>query len=174
MSDRIVLVAHDSNWAYQFEIEADLIKRALPGVLRNIEHIGSTSIAAVIVAKPIIDMLLIVDDLAELDAQSPQLEQLGYEAKGESGIPGRRYFRKDSSDGVRTHHLHAFATGSPHIARHLDFRDYLRSAPLVAAEYARLKERLATRFTDDRIGYTDGKTAFITQIESDAAKWRKE
>lgn len=37
---------------------------------------------------------------------------LGYEAMGEFGIPGRRYFRKTTSFGVRTHHVHNLSSGS--------------------------------------------------------------
>jgi GrpB-like predicted nucleotidyltransferase (UPF0157 family) len=52
--------------------------------------------------------------------------------------------------------------------RHLLFRDYLRSHPETAQEYARLKKRLANEFGRDREGYTEAKTPFITAIEKKA------
>jgi GrpB-like predicted nucleotidyltransferase (UPF0157 family) len=94
-------------------------------------------------------MLAVVQDLAVLDAFSPRVEQFGYEAMGEFGISGRRHFRRDNPTAQRTHQLHAFAEGSPRIALHLAFRDYLRAHADVAAEYATLKRRLAERHPDD-------------------------
>src|SRR3546814_8745866 len=96
-------------------------------------HIGSTSIPG-IHAKPIIDMLAVTSDLSLLDGCESRIASLGYEALGEFGIPGRRYFRKDNSTGERTHKIHAFRTGSPKITRHLQFRDYLIAPPAVARD----------------------------------------
>jgi GrpB-like predicted nucleotidyltransferase (UPF0157 family) len=52
--------------------------------------------------------------------------------------------------------------------RHLLFRDYLMSHPETAQEYERLKRELAAQYRDDRSGYTDAKTEFITSIEQKA------
>src|SRR3546814_9547675 len=111
-------------------------------------HIGSTSIPG-IHAKPIIDMLAVTSDLSLLDGCESRIASLGYEALGEFGIPGRRYFRKDNSTGERTHQIHAFRTGSPQITRHLQFRDYLIAHPAVARDYDVLKRRLAALFPAD-------------------------
>ena len=93
---------------------------ALRGVVVALHHIGSTSIPGIF-AKPIIDILLEVSDLEKLDKQSHALVALGYERLGEFGIVGRRYFRKNSASGIRTHHVHAFQTGNAEIERHLAF-----------------------------------------------------
>lgn len=135
-----------------------------------IDHIGSTAIPG-IHAKPIIDMLAVTDDLALLDEETSRLEALGYEAMSEFGIPGRRYFRRNNSAGERTHQIHAFQAGSPQIARHLSFRDYLRAHPAAAREYDALKQRLAQAHPNDIGAYTDGKDAFIRDIDSRAAAW---
>jgi GrpB-like predicted nucleotidyltransferase (UPF0157 family) len=92
---------------------------------------------------------------------------------GEFGIKGRRYFRKTSKDGVRTHQIHAFAVGSPEIDRHLAFRDYLRSHIDEAQRYGRLKQELARQFLTDIDGYSDGKTEFIREIEQRVGFCRK-
>jgi GrpB-like predicted nucleotidyltransferase (UPF0157 family) len=84
---------------------------------------------------------------------------------GEFGIESRRYFRKTSSQGVRTHQIHSYTVGSPQIDRHLAFRDYLRSNPNEAQEYAKLKQDLAQRFAINIEGYADAKTDFIREIE---------
>ena len=87
---------------------------------------------------------------------------------GAFGIEGRRYFRKITPDGVRTHHLHVYEAASPHIARHLAFRDYLRAHPAKAQEYSDLKRRLTSGETPSWDGYMDGKDPFIKQTEAEA------
>jgi GrpB-like predicted nucleotidyltransferase (UPF0157 family) len=132
---RVIVVPPDPSWPAAFEAAAAEVRAALGENLVQVHHIGSTAIPG-IWAKPIIDQLAVVRDLAKLDEQSPRLVELGYEAMGEFGIPGRRYFRRDDAAGVRTHQIHAFAAGSEHVLRHLAFRDFMRGHPALAAEYS--------------------------------------
>lgn len=163
------VLPHDPAWATAFDTEA-LAIRASIDALSQVHHIGSTSIPGIL-AKPIIDMLGVVVSLDGIDAQSRAFEILGYEVMGAFGIEGRRYFRKVSGSGVRTHHLHVFASGSPHIARHLAFRDYLRAHVEVAAEYSALKAKLTQDGSASWDGYIDGKDPFIKRVERDALLW---
>jgi GrpB-like predicted nucleotidyltransferase (UPF0157 family) len=182
----IVVVPHDPSWADEFDRSSRAVAEALGGrddgavsagaaSVVEIHHIGSTAIPG-IYAKPVIDMLAVVadnaDGVARLDACNARMAQLGYEAMGEFGIPGRRYFRRDDpATGVRTHQVHAFARGSPDVERHLAFRDYLRVHPADAAAYCALKRRLtATPIGVD--AYCDGKDAFIKDVERRALAWR--
>lgn len=168
----IVLVPHDTAWAAAFAREAAAIAAALADLPVELQHIGSTAIPE-IVAKPVLDLLAVVPRVASLDTRTDRLAALGYEALGEFGIPGRRYFRKDSAAGMRTHQLHAFDAGSPEAQRHLDFRDYLRAFPAEAAAYATLKQHLARRHRNDGRAYSDGKTEFVRAVERRAAAWRR-
>lgn len=167
---RYQVVPHDPVWKQQYAREAELIASALNGMAAKLHHIGSTAIPD-IAAKPIIDILIEVDDLRELDARSSAMEQLGYEAMGEFGIPGRRYFRKNDTSGIRTHQIHAFETGSPGAVRHLAFRDYMIAHPAAAQAYGALKERLAQQHPDDFEAYMDGKDALIKEHEAKALAW---
>jgi len=171
MSFPPVIELHCEEWKDDFAREAANVRVALGSVLRAIHHIGSTAVLG-LRAKPVIDMLADVDCLATLDARAESMVGLGYEVMGEFGIPGRRYFRKSNSAGTRTHHLHAFATGSPHIARHLAFRDYLRTHSVTAAEYGALKLRLASTCGGDMEAYIAGKEAFVQRVEQEALEWR--
>ncbi|MEA3209531.1 MAG: putative acetyltransferase [Chthoniobacter sp.] len=166
---RVFLVPHDPGWAEAFARESLSIAETIGDVLVTVHHIGSTAIPG-IHAKPIIDMLAVVRDLSLLDERSPRLEALGYEARGEFGIAGRRYFRK--GDRARTHQIHAFAIGSPQIERHLAFRDFMRAHPVHARQYDALKRRLAEMHPDDIASYTDGKDGFIAEMDAKAAAWR--
>ena len=166
----IQVVSHDPTWAEKFEVEAKRIGKTLGEAAARIHHIGSTAIPK-IKAKPIIDILLEVTSLEALDEKSPMLEASGYEAKGEFGIPGRRYFRLDDPGGMRTHQIHAFEMGVANVVRHIAFRDYMRAHPLVAEEYGALKERLAHAYPHDMAAYMDGKDAFVKEHERRALLW---
>ena len=90
---------------------------------------------------------------------------------GEFGIAGRRYFRRDNADGDRTHQVHTFQSGSPHIQRHLAFRDFMRAHPKLANQYADLKRSLAEAHPHDMVAYMGGKDAFIKKMEAKALTW---
>jgi len=128
MARPLIVSSPQVDWSADFTREQARISAVLRDINHEIHHIGSTSIQG-IYAKPIIDMLLLVEDLDELDARSHHLERAGWEVKGAYGIPERRYFRRHSAEGVRTHHLHAFVRGSHGALRHLAFRDYMNSHP---------------------------------------------
>ncbi len=167
---RVEVVPHNPEWRSQFASEATQIKTALRDTLLAIHHIGSTAIPG-IYAKPIIDLLGVVTDLAALDSHIPHLEGLGYEAMGEFGIPGRRYFRKHHPNGDRSHHLHVFQQGSPEITRHLAFRDYLIHHPDDARAYSQLKQTLAQQHPHDIEAYMDGKDPLIRAIDTKASQF---
>jgi GrpB-like predicted nucleotidyltransferase (UPF0157 family) len=72
---------------------------------------------------------------------------------------------------VRTEQVHTFAADSPHVRRHLAFRDYLHAHEQIAQEYSQLKQRLVAAHPLDLEAYMDGKDAFIRQTEAAAMEW---
>ena len=62
LSSRILIVDYDPQWPELFAREADRIRSVLGRLALRIEHAGSTSVPG-LAAKPIIDMLLVVDRL---------------------------------------------------------------------------------------------------------------
>ena len=167
---KLEVVPHDPAWRMAFETESMLIVNALGKNVIDIFHIGSTSVPG-IYAKPVIDSLVKVDDIADVESRSAEMEGLGYEVKGEFGIPGRRYFRKDNAAGIRTHQIHVFENGSPQIGRHVAFRDFMLAHPGEAHEYSELKRRLAEKYPGNPDSYMDGKESFINEIDRRAALW---
>jgi GrpB-like predicted nucleotidyltransferase (UPF0157 family) len=168
----IHVAPYDPRWSIEFVAEAVRIRSALGAMACAVHHIGSTAISGIF-AKPIIDILLEVADIQKLDSRSSDLDDLGYEAKGEFGIAGRRYFRKESPTGVMTHQIHAFERGSPAVERHLAFRDYMIAHPLIAQSYSLLKQRLAAAHPYDIEAYMDGKDSFIKAHEAKAIIWNR-
>jgi len=171
MTRKIEVVPHNPNWAAMFQAEADQLTPIFGSEAVAIEHIGSSAIPG-IKAKPIIDILVAVKDIEQVDDFNEQMIALGYEPRGEFGIPGRRYFSTGHTDADRPRHVHAFQSGNPQVARHIDFRDYMRAHPDDAQAYSRLKETLAEKFPNDVESYTGGKSDFIHEIDRKAAEWK--
>lgn len=166
----IKVVNHHPHWGRDYQIEEQSIRTILQDEWVNSFHIGSTSVPG-LQAKPIIDMLLVVNDINKLDSFSSQFQGIGYEVLGEFGIIGRRYFRK--GEDHRTHQIHAFQYNNIYeIERHIAFRDYLRQHPEVCIEYGTLKSKLAEQYPHDINGYGDGKSDFVKRVEKAAIKWR--
>jgi len=165
----IKVVDYNQNWISDYQKEEHSIRSILQEELVKSFHIGSTSVSG-LKAKPIIDILLVVNDIHKLDSFSKQFQEFGYEVMGEFGITGRRYFRKGGDH--RTHQIHAFQYSKiEEIERHLAFRDYLREHPEVCRQYGELKSQLAKEYPNDIEGYGDGKDNFVKNVEKDAIKW---
>jgi len=168
---KVEVVPHDPRWRDAFEAEARQVVAALGENVVAVHHIGSTAVPD-IYAKPVVDLLVEVRDLTGVDGRRPAMESLGYEVMGEYGIPGRRYFRKDNREGIRTHNLHAFEAGSGEVERHLAFRDYMIAHPGEAQRYSELKRKLAEEHPRSMEGYMDGKDGFVKEMDRRAARWR--
>jgi GrpB-like predicted nucleotidyltransferase (UPF0157 family)/RimJ/RimL family protein N-acetyltransferase len=169
---KVELTSHDPEWAAAYQTEVEQLTAVFQSELVAIHHIGSTAVPG-IKAKPIIDIMIEVRDIERVDSYNEAMQQLGYIAKGEHGIDGRRYFRK-GSDFHHTHHIHTYQTGHPEVARHLNFRDYLIAHPQVAQAYSRLKEELARKYVTEPPRYTNSKTKFIRAVEKKAVVWRSQ
>jgi len=166
----VKVVPYNSEWPRMYQQEVVRLRNVLGHQIVSAHHIGSTAMPEMS-AKPIIDILLEVKDISELDDYNDDMVKLGYIPKGEYGIPGRRYFSRDDSSGVRTHHIHAFQSGNNGLERHIAFRDYMIAHPEDAREYAQLKIKLAEDFQWDIDGYCDGKDSFVSEMEKKALLW---
>ena len=169
---RATVVPHDPTWQQAFAREIAAIRAACAGTTLAFHHIGSTAIPGIL-AKPIIDMLGTVETLEHVDQIVAALALLGYEDMGAFGIEGRRYFRKSDRFGYRSHHLHIFKEGSPHVERHIAFRDYLLAHPDIATQYSALKAKLTRGAAPTWDAYMNGKDPFVQKTEKDAIAWSR-
>ena len=160
MTALITVEDYDPHWREEFETLRSRIAQLLDGLATAIEHIGSTAVPG-LAAKPIIDVDILLRSAADFPLVCARLASLGYEHQGDLGVAGREAFR--TPPGKIAHHLYACSPGSREYGRHITFRDYLRSHPEDASEYAALKRKLAEE-AGDREAYTQGKTEFVSQI----------
>lgn len=171
MAQHIRVVSYDPQWKALYQLEKERIEAVLGPELVEIHHIGSTSVEG-LRAKPVIDIMPVVRNIAAVDAHNSDFEALGYECMGEYGIAGRRFFRKGGDE--RTHHIHIFEESSRgDIERHLAVRDYLRTHGEAAEAYAGLKTRLAELYPYSIDDYCDGKDEFVKALERKALEWYK-
>ncbi len=155
--ERVVVADYDPRWPALFREERERIVRALDGGAVDVQHIGSTAVPA-LAAKPVVDILVGVRRLPVRTPDISALCHLGYEYKGEHGVPNRLYFRRPGF------HIHLVVIGTALWNDHLGFRDALRGSRELALEYSLLKRRLAQEVGDDPARYQDGKTSFIRRV----------
>jgi GrpB-like predicted nucleotidyltransferase (UPF0157 family) len=135
-----------------------------------VHHIGSTAVPG-LAAKPIIDLMPLVTNLADLDRKREDVEALGFIWHGELGIAGRRYCTLSDEAGIRLAQLHFFRADSQDVERHIAFRDYLRSHPEEASAYENEKRRARDLHPNDSYAYTDEKAAWIREAQAKALIW---
>ena len=164
----VEVVDYDPDWPRRYAEERDRIAAAIGDTLLAVEHVGGTAVPG-LPAKPVIVLMLGVDDIERAGPAVAGLINLGYEyvPELESQLPDRRYFRRGAPE---THHVHMVPVSSDYWVEHLLFRDYLRSHPQAAEEYGKLKRGLAGRFPLDREAYRAGKVPFITTVVAAARR----
>jgi GrpB-like predicted nucleotidyltransferase (UPF0157 family) len=168
----IKVVPYDLAWPAMYGRERQRIAAALGDRALEIHHIGSTSVPG-LAAKPIIDILLVIDDCADDPAYIPDLERAGYVLRirepDESnplftGTEPHRVFKGSEIDL----NLHVWSKGSAEIERNLLFRDWLRANDDDRDLYQRVKLELAGQKWDNVQKYADAKTDVIEAIRQRA------
>jgi GrpB-like predicted nucleotidyltransferase (UPF0157 family) len=160
VSGRILIVDYDPEWPQLFRRAADKIVAVLGSRALGVEHTGSTSVPG-LAAKPIVDMLLVVNDSADEDSYVPDLEGAGYALR----IREPNWHQHRMFEGVDASiNLHVSSSGCTEINRILMFRDWLRSNAADRDLYARAKLALAQKEWKDVQNYADAKTAVIEEI----------
>lgn len=136
------VVPYDSRWAAQFEQERVIVSAAMgESLVGGVHHVGSTAIPGML-AKPVLDMIAGVADLADAVRVAESLADSCYERRPHR-VDAVLLIRREG--GVHTRHLHLTAPGSDLWRERLAFRDALRAEPGLAEEYRALKVALLQR-----------------------------
>jgi GrpB-like predicted nucleotidyltransferase (UPF0157 family) len=155
------LVEYDPDWPASFEKLSGRVLRLLADLVSRIEHIGSTAVPGLL-AKPIIDLDVVVRSNTDIPPAIQRLATIGYRHEGNLAVEGREAFRWPP--GEAPHHLYLVAAGARELQRHIAFRDALRADDALRDRYAELKRTLARLHPDDRLAYTMGKQEFIARV----------
>ncbi len=162
-----LLQNYQEKWAVEFTQEAGDIKRILGDSVKDIQHIGSTSIPGMI-AKPIIDIGVLVQSIEDISYFTEKLETLGYSYKPDMSSVERIFLRKGNPV---TYHLSIACPRHTFWTRNILFRDYIRNHPELIEEYRKLKtENIALTPEDDfkdlsrSKTYNKGKGEFVQKV----------
>lgn len=161
MPTLVQLVAYDPAWPQHFVAAEQRLRGLLKDKVLAMDHIGSTAVSGMS-AKPLIDIDVTLNHFGAISDAGQALVSAGFEARGNrydddmwaflwtSSLPPLRVYL--CAPGNQTHRLRLF------------FRDYLRQHSDTAAEYARLKHRLALDFPYDGDRYTAEKSGFVRRV----------
>lgn len=145
-------------WALRFSEERDRISAALGPAALDIQHVGSTAVPGIL-AKPILDIAVAIQAFESGYVLVHLLEAIGYQYRGENGIPRRHYFVRGAPR--RTHHLHVLEQSGAAWGQHIRFRDRLLKSADTASRYSELKLAILEDSSGDREVYQNRKSSFI-------------
>lgn len=166
--DTVDLVGYDPAWPERYEAARDELLDALgDDVVLAVHHIGSTAVPG-LVAKPTLDLALVVSSIDAFVTRIETVERLGYEYRPASRFHAEHLFLRRIADGERTHHLHVVTETSGDVDAWLTLRDLLRSDPQAAQRYVDVKRALARRHYDDRHAYAAAKGSIVEQLLAEA------
>lgn len=158
---------YSSEWPKKYELESEKIKAVLGDAVKDIQHIGSTSIPGVI-SKPLIDIGVLVDLIDDIDSFVKKLEPLGYSYKPDMSSVERIFLRK--GDPVE-YHLSIACPKHTFWNRQMSFRNYLRKHPELIEEYNQLKSKNIETTPDEDFSdlsrskvYNQGKGEFVEKV----------
>ena len=162
----VQLCEHEKEWEIEAQNTIARLKEILGDVIKDIQHVGSTSIVT-IKAKPIIDIAVAVDKFDDILAYEKELKDAGFYYRPKSDLGAQLLFASGSlyegTGDLQTHFIHVVLTGSMDWINYINFKDYLNKTPSVTKEYEDLKVSLVLKVPIDsgREKYLKGKHDFI-------------
>ncbi|MEO8666798.1 MAG: GrpB family protein [Ignavibacteria bacterium] len=193
---KVIIEEYRESWAKDFSELSGVISKTLEVMNVSIDHIGSTSVKG-LGAKPIIDILIGVEDESCLDKTITPMQQNGftYYKKYErptvrwTAWPERRHYVKlkpltDQMPPVIIDHdevpgknftsyssIHTLVKNTDGWKRHIAFRDFLRAHDDIRDEYYLLKKEIIKQEFENMLKYNDAKNDFVKDVERRAIVW---
>ncbi|MBT2537481.1 GrpB family protein [Arthrobacter sp. ISL-69] len=153
------LQEHRTSWAVDYDEIRELVERTITDQVLQIRHVGSTAVADLL-AKPVIDIDLIIPAVAVEAVYMPRLEAIGF----------RLIFRDDMAGDPHRQltfsrpniNLHVWSPNAVEPLRHELFARWLRSSSDDRRLYAAAKQAAAR--TEGAQRYNDIKSATVYEI----------
>jgi GrpB-like predicted nucleotidyltransferase (UPF0157 family) len=163
--DEVRLVDYTAEWNEEFiRVKKEIMENTnLDG--NRIEHIGSTAIQGMS-AKPILDILIGVDDLQNFDEKIISgLKDVGF-LRLRVERPGEIVFAKftDKTYEEKTHFVHLVEFNKELWNNLIFFRDYLNSNETTKEQYLGIKMEYLKKSSTGINEYTDYKEEFVKNI----------
>lgn len=165
------LQEYSPTWKEQFALAAEKLSPMLGDNLVEIQHIGSTSITGML-AKPQIDILVVVKDLDAVKNMYSNFSAAGYKIHGRGYVADDdEYISLDDENGKRLISVHILQKGNAKIDEYKIFRDYLNQNEQDRALYIATKKKLYSSHSDNYAEYDGGKKDIIAAIKERAKEW---
>ncbi|WP_428065137.1 GrpB family protein [Candidatus Proelusimicrobium volucris] len=160
LNDKINLQEYNPDWADMFEEERKRILNIINMKNVLIEHVGSTSVPN-LCAKPILDILLGVQNSADESSYIPALESIGYTLK----IREPDWYEHRMLKGFNPEvNLHVFSLDCEELQKMIQFRDWLIHNKDDRERYANVKRMLAKKTWKYLQNYADAKSTIVGEI----------
>ena len=156
----LFLVEYTAEWIAEYENESKIIMKTIGQYIKEIHHIGSTSVPG-LKAKPIIDIAIVLFRFENGFKCIDPLKNIGYKHRIIPELPERHYFSKGEP---RTHQIHMYGPENKYFWEQIAFRDKVRSNPEILKKYQDLKQELSQKYGTDKLAYAIAKTKFIKSI----------
>ena len=157
-----MIVAYDPRWPETFAAQAAVLRETVRDAVSDVHHVGSTSVPG-LSAEPVIDIFLSLKRPLE-DEDIAKIVALGFDYRGDAGIPGGFHFVRDDAT------VYAFLALHPagHAMRH--FRDHLIARPEELAQFDAAKRRLEAERGDAK-AYERARDELLLEYDKKAAMW---
>jgi GrpB-like predicted nucleotidyltransferase (UPF0157 family) len=168
VDEPIEVVSFDPDWEQRFIEEASRLGSRLAGQVVRIEHFGGTSVAGM-AGKPIIDLLIGVEDMEQAYRVAEEVARAGYENLGEVLWPGRVYLRRRGPP----HFNAVIVVHDGDLWKYFTtLRDYLRSHPAEVAAYSKAKREAVVTGAVNFLSYSQEKGPFLKGLSERALRWK--
>lgn len=165
LDEPVTLVLHNPDWQTEFLAETtEISKNFVPDRIVAMEHYGSTAVPGLI-AKPILDILVSLNDFSLSIEEKNSLQELGYEYIGRARLYERYFLRKR---GTRNCHLAVVRHAGAVWCESLAVRDYLRAHPQKATDYGQFKQRDLANGCVTTLEYATYKSDFVKLLVEEA------
>lgn len=171
LDEKIEIVSYNPSWPALFKQEAEELKKIFePHRLVALEHYGSSSVPG-LCSKPIVDILVGLDEFKLSDDEIKKLEALGYEFIGQLHPTVQRFFLRKR--GTQNFNLGVVTFDSTDWHNNLVTRDYLRTHPDEVKTYTAVKQDAVGKGFKTLIEYHKYKDAFVNGLRERAIAWKK-
>lgn len=163
--DEVKLVMHDPMWSKEFLKIQEQISNSVNININRIEHIGSTAIKE-IMSKPIIDIMVGVDDIEKVEESFFKgLQTIGFyrlKVVREGEIVLAKF--TDKTYKIKTHYIHLVNFQGVKWSNLLFFKNCLNSNKLLRKEYEQIKLSYISEKSTGIDDYTESKSKFVNKI----------
>lgn len=171
LNEEIEVVEHNPEWAELFTQESQKIRAFFePKRLLGLEHYGSTSVPGLF-AKPIIDIMVGLDEFYISEQEKSIFENLGYLYFGKAAAT-QRFFLRKRIEGQKFN-LAVVLHKGPVWHENLLVCEYLRNHANEVAKYSQVKKQAINEGYAMVLDYADFKRDFVLELVEKAKAWKE-